>query len=305
MPHIVHISASPKQLSKLRNGHKVRIKPAMSGEGFNLIVSPEKYNIVSRSFARGKGTEIQLTPEEIMSNKQITPEQHQEMGGKGIFGKTFDKGLKAVLGKKGVKTLYKAASVLRDPLKQAVDAAASYAPEIGATELSGLAAATLQPELIPLAAAAGHKLGSMVGNKGAKLIKQHIDKPSNVGGPRNLLAQSTLANTVKQSDILNEINKQLDTNYGYLSRANLGTALANRDNALLNDRVFGNGLYAGSTVGRGHYKIEKSSVGRGGGMLGGNLHPALLSQPFAVNFQFQHTMPPQFQKYSKGSGLYA
>ena len=43
--HIVHIKASKKQLSKLRNGHKVRISPAIEGQGFNLIIDPGSANI--------------------------------------------------------------------------------------------------------------------------------------------------------------------------------------------------------------------------------------------------------------------
>ena len=70
MVHIVHIKASPKQLSKLRRGHKVRVGPAIQGEGFNLIVHPERYNIVSKTFKKKKGIEIQLTPQEIADNKK-------------------------------------------------------------------------------------------------------------------------------------------------------------------------------------------------------------------------------------------
>jgi hypothetical protein len=47
-------------------GHRVRIK---KGTGFNLIVHPERYSIVSRAFAKNKGSEVQLTPEEIQANQ--------------------------------------------------------------------------------------------------------------------------------------------------------------------------------------------------------------------------------------------
>ena len=59
--HIVHIKASPKQLSKLRKGHKVRISAAVEGEGFNLLVDPSRYDTLSRTFNRGKGMEIATT----------------------------------------------------------------------------------------------------------------------------------------------------------------------------------------------------------------------------------------------------
>ena len=74
---VVRIKASPKQLSKLRNGHRVSVKPAMEGEGLNLIIDPSQYNAISRTFAKGKGKMVQLSPEEIMANREI--------GGEGIF----------------------------------------------------------------------------------------------------------------------------------------------------------------------------------------------------------------------------
>lgn len=74
--HLISFDASPKQLSKLRNGHKVRIK---RGSGFNLVVNPSNYNLVSRAFARNKGVEINLSPEEIDHNQNMSPEQHEEM----------------------------------------------------------------------------------------------------------------------------------------------------------------------------------------------------------------------------------
>jgi len=87
MVAVVQISASPKQLSKLRRGHPVRIKPAMNGEGFNLIVHPSRYDTITRTFSRGKGMEIALAPEEILANQQAAP----TMEGSGIFGRKFDK----------------------------------------------------------------------------------------------------------------------------------------------------------------------------------------------------------------------
>jgi len=60
----------------------------------------------------------------------------------------------------------------------------------------------------------------------------------------------------------------------------------------------GKGL--GTGLGTGN---KKYYMGINGGMLA-HLPPALQSQPYASNFQFQHTLPPAYQKFSKGSGLY-
>ena len=75
--HLISFDASPKQLSKLRNGHKVRIK---RGTGFNLVVHPNNYHLVSRAFARNKGVDINLSQEEIEQNKGLSPEQHEALG---------------------------------------------------------------------------------------------------------------------------------------------------------------------------------------------------------------------------------
>jgi len=91
---------SPKQMSKIRNGHKVRIKkPKIEGEGINLIVSPENFILITKSFTRNKGSEIVLSPQEILANK----EQAQAMEGQGIFGRKIDVKAKEVLGEKRKK----------------------------------------------------------------------------------------------------------------------------------------------------------------------------------------------------------
>lgn len=74
--HLISIDVSPKQASRLRNGHKVRVK---RGAGFNLIVSPSTYSLVTKAFGKNKGLEVQLSDEEIQANKIASPEQHAEM----------------------------------------------------------------------------------------------------------------------------------------------------------------------------------------------------------------------------------
>lgn len=74
--HLISFNASPRQVSKLRNGHKVRIK---KGSGFNLVVSPGTYHLVNRAFTRNKGLDVKLTPEEIEQNQNMSPDQHNEM----------------------------------------------------------------------------------------------------------------------------------------------------------------------------------------------------------------------------------
>ena len=73
--HTLPIDVNRRQLNKLMKGGRVRVK---KGTGFNLIVHPERYNIVSRAFAKNKGSEVQLTPEEIQMNQYDEEESESE-----------------------------------------------------------------------------------------------------------------------------------------------------------------------------------------------------------------------------------
>lgn len=207
--HSINVKMSPKQMSKIRNGHKVRVKaPEMEGEGVCLIVKPETYDIVTRTFSRNKGTDISLDPEEIMVNKQNT----EQMEGKGIFGKKFDRAVKKTIGKPATKALYGVARAALPYAKQAL-------------QEGGLALEAYAPELAPVIA------------PGVSLASDYLTNPS---------------------------------------------------------KYQGKGLGTGS---------KKYYMGINGGMLA-HLPPALQSQPYASNFHFQNTLPPAYQKFSKGSGLY-
>lgn len=76
--HVISIQGSKTQKSKLRNGHKVRIK---HGAGFNVIVNPNTYHVVSRAFLKNKGISLQLSPDELMMNKSPSPEMQQQIMG--------------------------------------------------------------------------------------------------------------------------------------------------------------------------------------------------------------------------------
>ena len=106
---VLKISASPKQVSRLRNGHAVRIKQAVEGTGMNLLVDPAKFDNATRCFTKGTAYQIQLSPDEIMANKKAA--QEGTMEGEGIFaggklrlGKAFKK-VGSAFEKAGQKTL--------------------------------------------------------------------------------------------------------------------------------------------------------------------------------------------------------
>jgi len=277
---LVRIHASPKQLSKLRNGHKVRVKGAMEGEGFCMIVHPERYDLLSRTFDRGLGMEIQLSPEEIVANKEAEP----EIKGSGIFGKTGDKLLK----KAGVKSLaYKVGDIAKPHLKKAIDSG-----------LHALAESTGHPEFAkPLAHMASHVASDFLDHPS----KYHNMVSSNAGGPRAAHAAHTLAGQVAQNHLYDQMNQHLGTQYGKLAESAMGNAAAHMSRAGMEARhLHGRGFGLG-------VKREVGSVGRHGSFVAhqASLPPALQSQPFSANFSMANQLPPSYQRFSRGSGLYA
>ena len=59
---------SPRAISKLRNGHKIRIT---KGTGLDIYIDPSKYNQITKTFAKIKGSTLQLSGEEINANKEV------------------------------------------------------------------------------------------------------------------------------------------------------------------------------------------------------------------------------------------
>jgi hypothetical protein len=301
----VRIDASPKQLSKLRNGHKVRVKPAMEGRGVCMIVKPGTYDTLTRAFGRGKGVEIALSPEEILANQQASA----SMEGQGIFGKKFDRFLE----KRGIKkAVYKFGDVLKGGVKQGIDYARTQAPELGAKALRGLAEAVGRPELGTYAEAIGRAGADYGAGKLAGRAKGYLDNPegrgfvSNVGGTNGSQVHQarTLAQQVEQQRALEALNLATGMDTGYMGRAGLGTAMANADRA----KFIKGGIkqeYAGRAVGSSRNRLSSDmetlrGIRKSGGQIGAIgqavLPPALQSQPYSENFQFQYTLPPAFQR---------
>lgn len=312
----VKIQISPKQQSKLRNGHKVRIKkPRMEGEGMNLIVNPMNLSLITRAFTRNKGTEIVLSPEEILANKEQAP----MMEGTGIFGSKFDRKVEETIGKKGKKKVYGFAKDVLNPIAKT----ALYAGiASGATALSAL-----QPELVPLIVPAAAGTADFLGD--------YLDKPSDFYSRPD--RKKSLAKKYLEQQALNQMNAQLGTNMGYMSQAGIGKAVQDKMSQQLNTSIIqaqkelinrisqgyetqsslspeekqllrgtpyeymiGSGLYPVS--GSGMYAGKGLYLGRQGGAImglnGGMVHTtpqALQSQPMSANFQFRYTMPVALQ----------
>jgi hypothetical protein len=109
------------------------------------------------------------------------------------------------------------------------------------------------------------------------------------------------------------LNEQLGSGYGRLARAGMDNYLNSKNSALMHKH----GIDARrGLVELGHAydafephsrmnggSIEKSTVGLKGSMLHTFIPPALVSQPFSANFQFQHFLPVQFQHFNSGGAF--
>jgi len=293
----LHLDLSEKQMTSLRKGRKIRAKHSIDGTGCDVMVHPDKYDIISRTFKKGKGTELLLTPEEIMMNKE-----HSQAEGGGIFGKKFDK----FLDKHGAKKIaYKVGDLAKPIVKNA---------------LRGLSATAIasNPELAPLIAFAEHhgekfldKPSDYGVGKGIANDYKYRTSQTNIGGPR-APSSATLAGMVAENHIFNALNNETGNNYGIRSKSAIEHAVANRAREINTEKMIedrkhllknangfgGDGLFVGGNVSH-HHRRELSSVGTHGGFIRGEelLPPAMRSISDSANFLRQVQSPPQYQKY--------
>jgi hypothetical protein len=282
----IKISApSARVLGKMKKGHKVRISPHMDGEGFSLMVCPERYNIITKTFNKGKGLHVELNPEEIQHNHAC-----------GVFG-----------------ALKKVAKVVGH---KAVEAGKKHAPALGKMALeAGAKYAGADPSLVALAGRAGEKLGSAGGEELAKHAHKEIEARGLYAG-RGLFAGAGFGRLSPPSRMptLDMLNRETGQNMGHLARATLGKAHADAITAqnmpnyskesvkqYVEPPLDGMGLYAGAHPHRGRglerhprHRREMSSVGVNGNLLGHEMPPALMSQPYSANFQLYSRLPPAF-----------
>jgi len=290
---LLPLDISERQASKLRNGHKVRVK---HGTGFNVLVHPDTYSLMTKTFKKGKGAELKLADEEIQANKALTPETHKEkmddeedsfhldklFGGGSLFKSIGSKLQKFGRSKTG-KTLIKIAKpIAKEGVKALAKAAVDSTPK----------------EYQPLTKAVAG-VAAKEANKGISGLGISADKHKR----------------------LHELNKHIGTNMGYLGRANIDNAVANGMSAGMAKSAIdmrhtinpskshwdepnappsrGCGIHPASMRSRGVVQ------GRGTLHQGHGVVPAHMSQPNGVNFQFQHTLPPQYQSiHASGGGLY-
>ena len=105
MEHISVKRPSAKSLAKLKKGMPVRLS---AGEGMSLCVSPASFNHITRSFTKGKGVNMALSPEEV-----------RETHGKGFFD-AVKKGTKKFADKATDKLVNHAVKVGEEHLDRAL-----------------------------------------------------------------------------------------------------------------------------------------------------------------------------------------
>ena len=69
----ITLDLSKGQLSKLRNGHGIRITPTMLGSDVDLIIGPMTYHNLAKKMDKGKGVIIKMGSNEIQMNKMEGP----------------------------------------------------------------------------------------------------------------------------------------------------------------------------------------------------------------------------------------
>ena len=246
---------SKRSLANMNKGLPVRIIKGST----NLMVSPHRISGISKAFAKNKGHQLALCPEEI------------EMNGEGIFGKAFDKALKKLGIKKAV---YKAGDKVKPVVKQVIDKGAK-ALEIAYPKLA--------PAISPLAG----------------LTKDYLDRPGYYQKKKGRNALNDLKRIgVKAGTQIarNQAMRYLLPSEGEGLYA--GSGMEHMvENSGMGHMSAGYGMYAGSR-GSGMYAGSRGyGMVTGKTNVANNmLIPALRSQPFGENFMWGSTLPVEYAK---------
>ena len=168
---------SAKQIAKLLKGHKVRI---MKGGDLSIYVQPHKIDKMSRSFLKGKGIHLEMSPEEIAHNSSA--------GDLFKKAKKFAVNSAKKLGRKAIKAV-------------GPEVAGTFGSVLGAVAPAMLG----NPELSPFAAMAGKQLGEAGANYLGKTAlsslrthKQNRNQPRSRGNGNDPLQLAGIAN--KEAD---------------------------------------------------------------------------------------------------------
>lgn len=314
---------SDKVISRMRNGHKVRM---MKGEGLDIMMKPKSVITMAKKFATGKGVQMALDPEELMANKGIQ--------GEGIFGKKFDSALKKIGIKKAAYTVASAAkpfvqsgiSAVADMAKTAgvpagfIDSAESLAQRYvddpkslqnkkGLRELKNVGISALQEGANMIAAEQGIPPSEVPNFKEYEKIAQSLRPGKSSSGPRESVANmgaNAIADALRakySGDAYPGPGPRPMGNGLYAS----GSGIFKKVGHIATKGVLGMGMdmpnyhtmpvsQKGCGLGMGMKPAEKySSLGARGALMGGRIQ-ALTPQPYSENYQFRATLGPMLSR---------
>lgn len=269
---------TPKQLLKLRRGEKVRIR---HGEGFNVLVHPNTYNLVARAFNKGNAYTYGMSEDELKANSSVSS-GIQELTPK-VIAQYDETG--ALM------------PVPPAPVRQQGPQAMNVG---GRNQMVGHAGQQVHVGGAP----------AQVVHPGAHLpVQGHgimNNKYSGKSGLTHAHAMKDLAGQVHMSKVYEKANQELGTNFDYLNRAGIDKAVADSISAKLSEASFqARHRPADESIHTLTHSMRGSGFGlsqsrhthiTGKGVMSREvMPPAFESQPHSANFQFNHFLPPEFQ----------
>ena len=282
---------SKRQLSKLKNGHSVRVK---SGKSHPILISAKSHKKAMNTFKKSKGMNLTLTKDEVEANL---------MSGGNLWGK-IRHAFKKVARNPVVKEVARSVQPI---VKQGINTAIQAGTDLLLSEA---------PELAPIVAPASAKLSQEAqkayGNIGRSKKKsapapapvaprpakrknidlQYPNKKPKATPSNKRASTSSSSSNKRQKFTIPELESML-------MKARMESGFTGRvptfsPSSGVDDEITGNGLYlapprgAGLYVGRG--MGEPAPVGKYGNFVNSQ-HQALATQPYFANQAWRSTLP--------------
>jgi len=284
---------SKRQLSRLKNGHSVRVK---SGKSHPILISAKSHKKAMNTFKKSKGMNLKLTKEEVEANL---------IKGEGFWGK-IRHAFKKVASNPVVKEVARSVQPL---VKQGINTAISAGTDAILAEAPELA-----PVLLPASAKLSQEAQKSYGNIGRSKKKSapapapvapRLAKRKNIDlqYPNSRVRYTTQGTKRPSSSASSSSNKRqkftIPELESMLMKARMESGFTGRvptfsPSSGVDDEILGNGLYlspprgAGLYVGRGIG--ESAPVGKYGNFVNSK-HQALATQPYFANPAWRSTLP--------------
>jgi len=264
------LDLSDAQLRKLAKGQGIMLKPAYFNKGHGIQMSAAKYKKLHTAMNKGKGMRLTLGQDELGANDV-------EMSGGKINWKKLGRQIRGGLKEAG--KFYR--KEVRPTVGPALEKLTKKGLEVGTkAAVAGLASVTGQPALL----AAAPATSKFVSEKGTKAISKLTGAYGVKKGKKKSstpTSKITEAKSVQQAPLPYKV--QLQDNYSNFLNPNhpaQNPRLAQPDNSLPRNQIYGNGLFTGKggySEGGGGYSAGGGGYSAGG-MLSGLPDDPVLSQ---------------------------